>query len=170
MRPLASSDDDPPVVTRYFVDEAGDPVLFDRRGRVRIGAEGCSNYFIMGKLDIEAPEDLSNRLESLRSELLADPYFKDVPSMQVERGKTAVAFHAKDDLPEVRREVFKVLNDCPLRFYAVIRDKTALLQSVKQRNEWDPNYATLRMNSTIRWSASCFVNSAVTRTSSKFVL
>ena len=29
--------------------------------------------------------------------------------MQAERGKTARAFHAKDDVPEVRREVFKVL-------------------------------------------------------------
>ena len=29
-------------VLHYFVDEAGDPVLFDRRGRVRAGTPGCS--------------------------------------------------------------------------------------------------------------------------------
>jgi hypothetical protein len=40
---------------------------------------------------------------------LADPYFKGVPSMQADAKKTALFFHAKDDLPEVRREVFRVL-------------------------------------------------------------
>jgi hypothetical protein len=34
-----------PSLEHYFVDEAGDPVLFDGRGRVLIGMEGCSRYF-----------------------------------------------------------------------------------------------------------------------------
>ncbi|HQK77678.1 MAG TPA: hypothetical protein PKZ25_15895, partial [Candidatus Hydrogenedentes bacterium] len=76
----------------------------------------------------------------LRAELLRDPYFKGVPSMQPENRKTAVAFHAKDDNPEVRREVFRLLSQCELRFYAVVRDKRALVKSVKQRNRSDPAY------------------------------
>ena len=71
---------------------------------------------------------------------MADPYFKRVPSMQPERGKTACAFHAKDDVAEVRREVFKVLMGLDLRFYAVVRLKAALLDYVRQRNEREAAY------------------------------
>ena len=70
-----------PSVLHYFVDEAGDPVLFDAKGRIRVGTEGCSEYFILGKLDIDDPDGLSRRLEELRTELLADPYVKGVPSI-----------------------------------------------------------------------------------------
>ena len=60
--------------------------------------------------------------------------------MQAECGKTARVFHAKDDVPEVRREVFKVLSRFDLRFYGVVRHKTALLDYVRQRNQREPAY------------------------------
>ena len=88
------------------MDEAGDANLFNKKGRLRLGAEGCSRYFILGILDVPDPDRLSQELNSIRAQLLADPYFKKVPSMQSEAHKTAQAFHAKDDVPEVRREVF----------------------------------------------------------------
>jgi hypothetical protein len=43
----------------YFVDEAGDPNLFAKRGKIKIGTDGCSNFFILGKLDIEDPLSLT---------------------------------------------------------------------------------------------------------------
>lgn len=131
---------EPPSTLHFFVDEAGDPTLFDAKGRILVGQEGCSKFFILGKLDVEDPAALHGALEQLRAELLADPYFKRVPSMQAERRKTARAFHAKDDVPEVRREVFKVLARYDLRFYGVVRHKTALLDYVRQRNEREPSY------------------------------
>lgn len=36
---------------------------------------------MLGKLDIDDPDQLSKDLEVLRADLLADPYFKNVPSM-----------------------------------------------------------------------------------------
>jgi hypothetical protein len=131
---------EPPSTLHFFVDEAGDPTLFDAKGRILVGQEGCSKTFILGKLDVEDPAALHGALEQLRVELLADPYFKRVPSMQAERAKTARAFHAKDDVAEVRREVFKVLARFDLRFYGVVRHKTALLDYVRQRNEREPTY------------------------------
>jgi hypothetical protein len=131
---------DPPSTLHFFVDEAGDPTLFDAKGRILVGQEGCSKTFILGKLDVADPAALHRTLEQLRANLLADPYFKRVPSMQAERGKTARAFHAKDDVPEVRREVFKVLAQFDLRFYGVVRHKTALLAYVRQRNEREAGY------------------------------
>jgi len=124
----------------YFVDEAGDPTLFNRKGRIIVGDPGCSSYFILGKLEIEDPLQVARGLEALRADLLADPYFKDVPSMQPERRKTAISFHANDDLPEIRREVFKLLSRQKVRFYAVVRDKRDLVTYVQQQNERNATY------------------------------
>lgn len=127
-------------VLHYFVDEAGDPTLFNAKGRVIVGDEGCSRFFMLGKLEIEEPKVLSAQLTALRQDLLADPYFKGVPSMQPERKKTALAFHAKDDISEVRRAVYQVLLRAKVRFYAVVRDKSHLASYVQQRNAREPGY------------------------------
>ena len=54
--------------------------------------------------------------------------------------KTALAFHAKDDLPEVRREVFSLLLRHQMHFFAVVRDKLKVVEYVRQRNEREPSY------------------------------
>jgi hypothetical protein len=130
----------PPVIRKYYVDEAGDATLFASKGKVIVGSEGCSRYFMLGILDIAEPDALNVDLETLRSHLLADPYFKKVPSMQPGGQKTALAFHAKDDLPEVRREVFALLMKYELRFFAVVRDKLRVVEYAQQRNKNDLGY------------------------------
>ena len=134
------SEEAPAQNKHYFVDEAGDPVLFDGKGRVLVGTEGCSRYFALGLLDVANPDALSGALNQLRADLLADPYFKKVPSMQPEARKTALYFHAKDDLPEVRREVFKLLQRHELKFSAMVRNKQTVLEYVRARNERDAAY------------------------------
>ena len=128
------------LMRHYFVDEAGDAVLFDARGRVIIGNPGCSRYFMLGLLDIADPTKLESAFMALRSELMSDPYLNSVPSMKLESGKTAVAFHAKDDLPEVRHRVFTLLMSQDVRFYAVVKDKAAVLSYVQTRNSIDGQY------------------------------
>ena len=127
-------------VRHYFVDEAGDPTLFKRGGRSTVGTEGCSKFFVLGLLDAPDPQSLSRDLEELRARLLRDPYFQQVPSMKKDAGKTARSFHAKDDLPEVRREVFRLLMGHDLRFFAVVKDKHKVLGYVRGRSEHDPDY------------------------------
>jgi hypothetical protein len=125
----------------YFVDEGGDSTLFASKGKVIIGVDGCSNFFMLGLLDVADPDRLGTRLDDLRARLLADPYFKNVPSMQPQAGKTALAFHAKDDLPEVRREVFSLLRETEgLRYFAVVTDKWRVLDYVRQQNLRNPAY------------------------------
>jgi len=123
-----------------FVDEAGDPTLFGARGQVLPGRDGCSRHFILGALEVTDPVALAADLDALRRSLLADPYFRHVPSMQPAQRKTALAFHAKDDLPEVRREVFALLMRHELKFFAVVRDKQRVLDYVRQRNAIDAAY------------------------------
>jgi hypothetical protein len=128
------------AVHYYYVDEAGDPTLFNAKGRVIVGEEGCSRFFILGKLDVADPDGVADALIGLRRRLLADPYFNGVPSMQPENGKTAKLFHAKDDLPEVRREVFRLLLEQDVRFYAVARDKRKIAEKVLAHQKKRPTY------------------------------
>src|SRR6185503_17332540 len=94
------ADEDDPVKVRYYIDEAGDPVLFGKR-KVIVGTQS-SRYFLLGKLEVSDSISIAHALNDLRSQLLADPYFNSAPSMTQAQGKTAVQFHAKDDLAEVR--------------------------------------------------------------------
>jgi len=131
----------PPSVRYYFVDEAGDDTLFDRKGHVIIGQEGCSRFFILGFVDIPDTDRVNRTLSELRASLLVDPYFAGIPSMQPSRQKTALSFHAKNDLAEVRREVFSLLRaQSDIRFFAVVKDKRSILDYVLSRNEREPQY------------------------------
>ena len=75
-------------------------------------------------------------------EMLNDPYFAGVESFRPERKKTAHAFHAKDDLPEVRYRVFSLLRaeSAALRFHAVVCDKHALLEREETKRAADQTY------------------------------
>ncbi len=115
-------------------------MLFSGKKKVVVGNPGCSAYFILGKVEIENPDEVANDLQALRQQLLTDPYFKNVPSMQLEQKKTALGFHAKDDLPEVRREVFRLLEGQPFRFFAVVRDKKVIAEKVLEHNRTKPTY------------------------------
>lgn len=119
------------IVHEFFVDEAGDLTLFNKKGCVIVGTLGVSNCFFVGVAQVPEPEAAEGRLEDLRSQLLSDPYFKGVPSMQPERGRTAIAFHAKDDPPEVRREVFKLLPELGAKVTVALRRKSTLAQEAK---------------------------------------
>lgn len=125
-----------------FVDEAGDPTLFHSSGKPIVNTPGCSGFFILGKLEVDNPPALAEHLNALRQELLVDPYFDGVESFKRERKKTALLFHAKDDLPEVRYRVFSLLRSAgsALRFHAVVCDKQALVRREMSKREQDPGY------------------------------
>lgn len=124
----------------YFVDETGDGVIFDNKGRNLVGTGKVQDYFILGMVECLTMDALKKDLTDLRAQLLADPYFKGVPSMQLEAGKTARFFHAKDDLPEVRREVYRILKDHDFTFYAVVRTMSVVARRVREQNQRDPTY------------------------------
>ena len=80
----------------YFVDEAGDPVLFGEHNRIVVGEQGRSKFFILGMVSVDDPDALRRSLTALRAELLADPMLAAIPSMMPDNRKTAVMFHAKN--------------------------------------------------------------------------
>ncbi|MDY7110149.1 MAG: DUF3800 domain-containing protein [Planctomycetota bacterium] len=119
------------LIHHYFVDEAGCLTLFDKRGRIIVGEQGASKVFMVGVAHIPDPDRVDETLDTLRSTLLNDPYFAGVPSMQPEMKKTALHFHAKDDLPEVRREVFRLLPQFGAKVQVFIRRKHAMAQEAR---------------------------------------
>lgn len=125
----------------YYVDEAGDSTIYGRGGKSLLGTDGVSKYFILGFLDVHNPEQLSADLNTLRQNLVADPYFGGIPSMQADYQKTALFLHAKDDLAEVRYEVFKLLRQqSGLKFYAVVRTKAEVIAEYQRLGQkYNPN-------------------------------
>lgn len=124
----------------WFVDEAGDPSLFGKGGKVVAATEGCSRFFTVVKLECRDVDALTADLARLRKDVVSDPFFKDVPSLDPARQRTAVNFHAKDDPPEVRFMVYKLLAQHDLRFVAVVRDKLRLVDYALQRRRVEPRY------------------------------
>ncbi len=125
----------------YFVDEAGDLTLFNKRGRINVGEEGVSRYFMVAVAHIPKPQLADGLLKELRDELLADPYFQSVPSMQAQARKTALAFHASKDLPEVRRDMFARLPILKAKVQVAIRRKDELAKHAqlvfsRQQQKW----------------------------------
>lgn len=125
-----------------FVDEAGTPDIFDAKGRINIGKPGCSRFFFLGMLEVDDPEPLSEALKALREQMIADPYFSSAESFKLERKKTALLLHAKDDLPEVRVKVFDLLRSLgsSIRFRAVVCDKEVVRIREEKIREASPGY------------------------------
>lgn len=119
-------------IHHYFVDEAGDLTFFDRKGNIIIGNEGVSRFFMVGVAYITEPKLLHAEMELLRKRILADPYYKNVPSLQLSQKKTAVCFHAKDDLPEIRREVFQLLQNYKIKVQVAIRRKNNIARNAQE--------------------------------------
>ena len=125
---------------RYYVDEAGDGVLFGPRGRSRLEDSDARRFFILGMVQVDDPLPIEQAFNSLRSMLLSNPLYASIPSLQPEAGKTAKYFHAKDDHPEIRAKVFDLLLTMDFKFYAVIKDMHAVLEYVKRRNQMHAEY------------------------------
>lgn len=103
----------------FFVDESGDPTFYDKRGNLIVGHEGCSPILILGFIETTDPVPIRRALADLHSEIAADEYLKSVPSIQ----KTNIAFHAKDDAPEVRQAVFKCIRTLDFKAQFVVARK-----------------------------------------------
>lgn len=105
----------------FFVDESGDTTFYNRKGEWIVGKEnGSSKILLMGFIRTTEPEFLRYKLNILRNEILKDAYLKEIPSM----AKTKIAFHAKDDCPEVRYKVFSLLKELPFSSNIVVARKS----------------------------------------------
>jgi hypothetical protein len=130
----------PMPTINYYVDEAGDGVLFGPKGRDRLQDTGAHQFFMLGMIACADEAKTIAQLSGLRASLLANPLYAGIPSMQSAAGKTARAFHAKDDHPEIRSKVFDLIVGLDFKFYAVIKDMRKVREYVDRRNQVESTY------------------------------
>lgn len=127
-------------IKKYFVDEAGDGLLFDQMGRSLVNSKQSPRYFMLGFVESDNEVEFAHAFASLRNSLISDPYFSSIPSLDPKRRKTALFFHAKDDHADIRLKVFELIREFNFKFSAVIKDMLAVENYVKQRNQTDISY------------------------------
>lgn len=143
-----------PEINHYYIDESGSGDLFGKRGKILLGTEGVSNFFMLGLIHLPDPEQIQQLLQKLRLSILKDPYLNRIPSILPTANKTALKFHAKDDVPEVRQAVFKMIRDNDVHFSAVVKDMRNVLHYAKRRRVSDDQYRYNRnelYDYTVRW-------------------
>lgn len=124
----------------YYVDEAGDGVLFGPKGRLRIADPDAPRYFMLGMVQCVDDARSAEKIAFLRTQLMLHPLFRTIHSMKPEARKTAIAFHAKNDHPDVRLKVFETLMELDFRFFAVVKSMKSVLDYVNRRNQMHQDY------------------------------
>ena len=109
----------------YFLDEAGDCTFFNKAGLPLLGQNGVSNTFMIGMAHFDKPlEPLRQKIRDLQHKIENDRYYKSFPSVQKRiREKGGFYFHAKDDIPELRKVFFDFLLEIDCRCEVVVGRK-----------------------------------------------
>lgn len=120
-----------------FVDESGDPIFFDRKGSDLVKKGEASPIFMVGYIEVHDNKSLSGVINSLHDEIAGDEYLKSIPSFS----KSVKHFHAKDDSPEIREKVFKVIKSLELKTFIIVARKDSE-QFIKRFNGKPENLYT----------------------------
>lgn len=107
-----------------FLDEAGDTTFYGK-GRIPIiGTDGVSNTFILGMVNFKEPlPPIRNRIKELQKSIESNEYYNSVKSVMKRIDKGGFYFHAKDDIPEIRKEYFDFILGINCSFQAIVGRK-----------------------------------------------
>lgn len=107
-----------------FIDEAGDTTFFGKYNKPLVGTEGVSKTFILGMLKVKEPlEEFRQKVLTLQNNISNNPLYQ-VPSLLSAKKKHGGYFlHAKNDIGEIRKEVFDFILNSNVSFEAVVSTK-----------------------------------------------
>ena len=128
-----------------FLDEAGDTTFYGK-GKIPIVGQkdGVSLSFTIGMVKIKQPlQPIRDEIVNLHAKVANDPYFKDIPSIQKKINKTGYYFHAKDDIPEVRKLFYDYIKTLNLSFEAVVGRKIYDIFTKKHNSKSNEFYADI---------------------------
>ncbi|MCB9332312.1 MAG: DUF3800 domain-containing protein [Lewinellaceae bacterium] len=127
-----------------FLDEAGDTTFYTKGKVPIIGQAGVSQCFILGMVKFREPlPDLRRRIIDLQNQVVADPYFRDIPSLNKKVREGGFYFHATDDVPEVRKVFYDFIASIDCSFEAYVGRKIPLLYQTKHNGKEAEFYADL---------------------------
>jgi hypothetical protein len=107
--------------TYFFVDEFGDPVFYDRKGRLIVGAEGCSLILGLGFVELADAAEARRAILALQHDVVNDRYLNRIPSVVKH---TSIAFHASKDVPEVRYLMYRLIANLNFKAQFVVSCKS----------------------------------------------
>lgn len=87
----------------FFVDESGDPTFYDKRGNLIVGEQGCSKILLLGFIKTANPSILRSQVRRFHQLVVNNPEYQQIPSL----AKTKKAFHAKNDVAQIRDSFFE---------------------------------------------------------------
>lgn len=126
-----------------FVDEAGDTTFYLKGKKSALGSVGVSATFILGMVKIYEPlESVRSKIRALQDKIQSDPFY-DVPSVQKKKEKGGYYLHATDDLPEIRKEFYDLINTIDCSFEAVVGRKTIERFVTRHKEKEEYFYADL---------------------------
>lgn len=105
----------------FFVDEFGDPVFYNKRGKLIVGTEGCSLILGLGFIETADPKPIREKMRRLHAEVMEDPFLTRIPSVMKH---TSVAFHANKDAPEVKHLVYRTIAELDFKAQLVVSCKS----------------------------------------------
>lgn len=121
-----------------FIDEAGDTTFFLKGKKSALGREGVSNAFILGMVKISDPlDEVRKKIIDLQQSISTNSFY-DVPSVQKKKSKGGYYLHATDDLPEIRKEFFDLINtiDCSLEAVVGRKSIERFVTTHKEKEEY----------------------------------
>lgn len=135
------------INTRHrFLDEAGDTSFYGRYGMPIIGTkEGASLSFLLGMVKVKSDLNIiRDQIHYLEEQVINDPYYKNVPSVQKKASHPeGYYFHATDDPPEIRKLFFDYIKNIDMCFEAVVGRKIPSLFIKKHNKNGTEFYADL---------------------------
>jgi hypothetical protein len=123
----------------FFGDESGDPTFYDRYGKCIVGQFGCSPILILGFIETQDPSTLRRAILSLHAKVISDPILNRLPSAR----KTAIAFHAKDDPPEVRYLFYNLIREMEFKTQLIVARKIERVFRERHRGKENEFYDDL---------------------------
>ena len=118
-----------------FLDEAGDTTFYGKGKKHIVGQEGVSNCFIIGMVKFREPlEKIRNEIIALQKAISNDPFYQ-VSSVVKKKNNNGYFFHAKDDIPEIRKLFFDYIKTVDCSFEAVVGEKSYNLFESKHNGD-----------------------------------
>jgi hypothetical protein len=127
-----------------YLDEAGDTTFYGK-GRIPIlGKNGVSNTFILGMVSFKSSlKDIRSQIIELQKNVENNKYYNKVPSVEKRINNGGFYFHAKDDLPELRKEFYDFILNLDCSFEAVVGRKNISLFEKKHNGKDTEFYADM---------------------------